>query len=314
MHRFITRAIAPVGVALLASLAACGDSTKPASGPLTVLLTDAPFPYDSVARVDVHVVRIDAKQAETTDADAQDQSTIGSENDTPGASDNGWTTIATPNETVNLLDLQSGATTNLGTLTIPTGTYRSFRLILDTQQSSVTLKNGMVLSGSSTPGIKFPSAGRTGIKVVLAQPISLTANGSVMVLDFDLAQSFVMRGNTISQNGLLFKPVIRATARDITGAIRGTVIGGTSTGPAIADATVEVLKAGTALDDTVSANVITSTKTDANGGYLAAFLLPGSYSLRATAPSGSAYTKALLAGPVTVTSGDTTTATTIVVP
>lgn len=314
MQRFMTRAIAPVGVALLASLAACGDSTKPASGPLTVLLTDAPFPYDSVARVDIRVVRIDAKQAETTDADAQDQSSIGADNDTPGTSDNGWTTIATPNETVNLLDLQSGATTNLGTLTIPTGTYRSFRLILDTQQSSVTLKNGTVLTGSSTPGIKFPSAGRTGIKVVLAQPISLTANGSVMVLDFDLAQSFVMRGNTISQNGLLFKPVIRATARDITGAIRGTVVGGTATGPAITNATVEVLKAGTALDDTVSANVITSAKTDANGAYLAAFLLPGSYSLRATAPSGSTFTKALLAGPVTVASGDTTTATTIVVP
>lgn len=313
MHRYFARAIAPLGVALLASLAACGDSTKPGSAPLTVLLTDAPFPYDSVARVDLHVVRIDAKQAETTDAEADD-ATIGAENDTPGDRADGWITIATPDETVNLLDLQSGATTNLGTLTIPTGTYRSFRLILDTQQSSVTLKNGAVLTGSSAPGIKFPSAGRTGIKVVLAQPISLTANGSVMVLDFDLSRSFVMRGNTISQNGLLFKPVIRATARDITGAIRGSVVGGTATGPAIADATVEVLKAGTALDDTVSANVITSTKTDATGAYLAAFLLPGSYSLRATAPTGSTYTKALLAGPVTVTEGDTTTATTIVVP
>lgn len=313
MQRFVPRAFVPFGVALLSSLAACGDSTTPRSAPLTVLLTDAPFPFDSVARVDVHVVRIDAKQAETTDAEADDAS-IGADNDTPGARSDGWISIATPDETLNLLDLQSGATTNLGTLTIPTGTYRGFRLILDTQQSSVTLKSGTVLTGSSAPGIKFPSAGRTGVKVVLAQPITLTANGSVMVLDFDLARSFVMRGNTISQNGLLFKPVIRATARDITGAIRGIVVGGTATGPAIADATVEVLKAGTALDDTVSANVVASTKTDASGGYLAAFLLPGSYSLRATAPTGSTFTKALLAGPVTVTSGDTTTASTIVVP
>lgn len=314
MHRFSTRALVPLGMALIASLAACGDSTSttPRTAPLTVLLTDAPFPYDQVDRVDVHVVRIDARQTEATDAEADDASEIGEANDQPGSTDNGWITIATPDQTIDLLDLQHGTTTNLGTLTIPTGTYRSFRLILDTDQSSVTLKDGTVLTGSSSPGIKFPSAGRTGIKVDLAQPISLTENGSVMVLDFDLSQSFVMRGNSIEQNGLLFKPVIRATARDITGAIRGTVHGDSETGPVVADATVEVLKAGTALDDTVSANVIASTKTDADGAFLAAFLLPGNYSLRATPPSGSTYKPALLAGPVTVAEGDTATATIVV--
>ena len=32
-----------------------------------------------------------------------------------------------------------------------------------------------------------------------------------MLIDFDVGKSFVMRGNSISQNGLLFKPVIHAT-------------------------------------------------------------------------------------------------------
>jgi len=34
-----------------------------------------------------------------------------------------------------------------------------------------------------------------------------------MVVDFDVANSFVMRGNSLAQNGLLFKPVIRATVK-----------------------------------------------------------------------------------------------------
>jgi hypothetical protein len=32
-----------------------------------------------------------------------------------------------------------------------------------------------------------------------------------MVLDFDVGNSFVMRGNSLAQNGLLFKPVVKAT-------------------------------------------------------------------------------------------------------
>ena len=37
----------------------------------------------------------------------------------------------------------------------------------------------------------------------------------VALLDFNLGRSFVQRGNTVSQNGLLFKPVIRASARPV---------------------------------------------------------------------------------------------------
>jgi hypothetical protein len=34
-----------------------------------------------------------------------------------------------------------------------------------------------------------------------------------MLVDFDVANSFVLRGNTILQNGLLFKPVVKATTQ-----------------------------------------------------------------------------------------------------
>ncbi len=64
----------PLFAAAVLGVSACTDSTATGSGTgkLTVQLTDAPFPFGSVSRVDVFVVRIDAKNAATTDADAAD--------------------------------------------------------------------------------------------------------------------------------------------------------------------------------------------------------------------------------------------------
>lgn len=313
LKSLISRSTPLAGAAILLGALACGgDSVAPGNGSLTIQLTDAPFSFDSVARADLWVVRIDAKTADTDSSDAES----GKNDDSNGGNANpanGWVTIATPNKAFNLLDLQNGTTTNLGQQTLPTGNYRGFRLILDTDKSSITLKNGTVLTGTSNPGIKFPSAGRSGVKIVLDAPINVTTNGTVMVLDFNLGRSFVMRGNTISQNGLLFKPVIRATARDITGAISGSVKAGSATGAAVVGATVEVLANGTALTDTTAAKLIEATKTDASGNFTAAFLTAGTYAIRATPPATSTNKAAIIQG-VVVTSGSTTSNTTIILP
>lgn len=267
------------------SVAACTDSSGTGTGLLTVRLTDAPFPFSEVASVDIYVIRVDAKTATTTDEEAADADDQG-----------GWTTIATPNASINLLDLGSGKTVNLGATTLPTGTYRSFRLVLDTDQSSITLKDG------SEPPIHFPSAGTSGIKVKLDQPIELTEDGSVMTLDFDIGRSFVMRGNT-SANGFNFKPVIRAVAQDITGIVTGSVRANSATGAGVPDATVEVLTAGSLLTDNDPAHIVSSAATDAEGNFRIAFLLPGTYVLRATPPAASGFKAALLPGGLTITSG-----------
>ena len=189
-------------------LAGCSSSTSPALGRLAVQLTDAPFPTDSVARADVFVVRIEVRAAaDSTQADSTQADSSQADSTT------GWITVATPNTSFNLIDLQNGTTVDLGGTTLPTGTYDAVRLILNTDSSSLTLNDGTVLNGNSTPGITWPSAGQTGIKVMLDQPIDLTAGGTLMVVDFDLGNSFVMRGRTITQQGLLFKPVVRASAQ-----------------------------------------------------------------------------------------------------
>jgi hypothetical protein len=202
--------------AVFALPVACSDSgsTNPSpinsssntQGTVVVRLTDAPFSTDSIKRVDIFVVRVDAR---VSDADS---STADHALSSDSSSSNGWSAIASPNASFELLSLQNGITANLGESTLGPGTYSGFRFIIDPTQSSVTLKNGIRLTGTSSPSVMFPSAARSGIKVVLARPVSVIAGTTTtLLIDFDVNNSFVQRGNTIEKNGLIFKPVIKAT-------------------------------------------------------------------------------------------------------
>jgi hypothetical protein len=269
-------------------VAACSDSSGTGTGLLSVRMTDAPFPFSDVSRVDIWVVRVDARKSQPTDAQASDAS-----------DQSGWVTVATPNTSVNLLDLRDGKTTNLGATTLATGTYNGFRLVIDPSKSSMTLTDG------TQPAIMFPSAAQSGIKINLDQPISLTENGSVMTLDFDVGRSFVMRGND-ARNGFIFKPVIRAVAEDITGSASGSVHANSATGAAVPDATVEVLTAGSLITDSDPTHIVASTTTNTDGNFSFKFLLPGTYVLRATPPAASGFKPALLPGGLTITTGQET--------
>lgn len=197
-----------IGAAVLAI--ACSDSSSPSSGILVTRLTDAPFPTDQVKSVDIFVVRVDARQSDVSD-DGANQA-LNAESSVSG----GWKTVATPNASFDLLSLQHGIAATLGQAILPAGSYNGFRLVIDQDKSSATLKSGVVLSGGSTPGIKFPSAGQSGIKIVLAQPVVIVAGTETdLIVDFNVDQSFVMRGNTIEQNGLLFKPVVKASITNL---------------------------------------------------------------------------------------------------
>ncbi len=186
-----------MAVAGLSLLGACGASDSgPGTGSLAVQLTDAPFPSDSVKSVDVWVLRVDARQADADSAAA----------DSAGG---GWTTVASPNASVNLLAYQNGSALPLGSGTLTAGNYLGFRLVIDPSKSSLTLQNGQVLTATSSPNVTFPSGSTTGIKIVLTKPVTIAANATTtMLVDFQVNNSFVMRGSSISQNGLLFKPVV----------------------------------------------------------------------------------------------------------
>lgn len=190
---------------------ACGGTnTAPRGlGTLVVQLTDAPFPVDSVKSVDIFVVRVDGRTEEVDEATADQHVATEAESE-----NDGWKTLATPNASINLLALQNGVVSTVGEAKIAAASYRGFRLVIDPSKSSVTLKNNQVLTSTSSPSVAFPSASRSGLKIVLAAPVVVGEDGkTTMVVDFDVGNSFVMRGNSLSQNGLLFKPVIKATVK-----------------------------------------------------------------------------------------------------
>src|SRR4051812_43339140 len=207
-NKIATLAAGALAVAAFSLACSSSDSLSPSgSGTVVVKLTDAPFLTDSLKSVDIYVVRVDARR---TDADSAE-----SDRDLEDGSSGGWQTLASPGATYNLLSLQNGVSTTLGNATLAAGSYSGLRFIIDPSRSSVTLKNGTVLSSTTTPNVTFPSASRSGIKVILSQPLTVVGGSTTTLLvDFDVNNSFVLRGNSVRNNGLLFKPVIKATVTD----------------------------------------------------------------------------------------------------
>ena len=208
LHQLSRVAVLGIALTSAAALGACTDSTGQESGTLRVQLTDAPFASDSVSRVDVFVVRVDTR------AESSDSAAAATNVNDASVSSSGWTTVATPNQKIELLALRNGVTAALGTKSLLAGSYQSFRLVIDPSQSSVTLKNGTVLTSTSSPSVSFPSAARSGIKINLDRPIVIVADDTTTALvDFDVARSFVIRGTTIASGGLNFTPVVRGTVQ-----------------------------------------------------------------------------------------------------
>jgi hypothetical protein len=230
LKRFRFALLATLSLAAATLPMACSDSgvaglNDGTVGKLVVRLTDAPFLKDSLASVDVFVVRVDGRLGSTDDA--------GADADLDNGTAAGWHTLAAPNASYNLLALQNGASATLGSATLTPGTYNGFRFIIDPSKSSITLKNGKKLTNTSSPSVTFPSAAKSGIKIELSAPVTIVGGATTTLLvDFDVNDSFVMRGNSIDQNGLLFKPVIRGTITDAA-TVNATIRLANATGSAL---------------------------------------------------------------------------------
>lgn len=242
------------------------------TGKLTIFLSDAPFPADSVASATVLIDSIDVRTA----------------GDTGNAS---FTTIFRDTDNTseyNLLDLRNGVTATLGEQDVPEGEYDLVRVFIS--DASITLNNGTQYN------LKVPSGARTGLKIFINPSLMVRAGMSAqLLLDVDVNKSFVARGSMHhgNFNGFIFKPVLRAANLTKAGKIAGTV--SDSLGQAFPDASVWVEQADT---------VVTSTLTNNDGHYALIGLAEGSYALRAVATDFDTMT---VNPDVEVTSGETTT-------
>lgn len=253
---------AVLAVAMIAAGCYQDDSTGTLNGrPMTkVLLTDAPFPFDTVQSVNIYVISVSVSTQPDTGSSADSMS---------------WVTVTSPHRQINLLELQQGDTALLGGGEIPAGQYRAVRLIIDVDSSSIRYKNG------SLAQVHWGGPGRQAIHAFVEAAVDVGVQGTDIVIDFDVGRSF--HYNDFGDGAFNFVPWIRAVNRTETGSIAGIVSrdtsGGGTAGP-VRNATVSAWGGGPSNWYIYSTGV-----TDTAGRYRLAYLLPGTYIVGIDPPS-----------------------------
>lgn len=271
-----------MGAALVAATA-CSDQGSGPGGRSRILLTDAPFPYDRISQVNIHVVRVQVSA-------------------TPDTSGGGtWITVAEPNRTINLLDLQAGNTTVLGETDIDAGTVGAVRVVINTALSSVVDDQGRPVT------VRWGLVGEQTIHAYVQSSLALFTPDTPhdLIIDFDVGRSFE---DVTGDGSLYFIPWIRALDGAGVGALEGVV-----RGPADDSASwqprqnvaVTVLAGDPNASPTTWWKVATG-RTDAEGRYKVAFLLLGSYIVRAE-PLGTTASGCMDTTGVVITNGQSAT-------
>ncbi len=283
-------AVPLLGILLLAG-GGCYQDDPGSNAPSTsqkpfakVLLTDAPFPYDSVASVNVYVVSVAASTDPDTTGDA------------------GWETIAQPGKVFDLLSLQQGTTALLGEGQLSGRLYRAIRVIIDANASSVRWKNG----SDARVNWPFPGSGLIALHAQVEEPLALITDASQVeiVIDWDVGRSFLYNYYDTTGTFTLI-PWLRAVHKAFSGTLAGTVTSNYSgaTQP-IANANVSVYGG----DPNRSAStwyLMATGRSDAAGFYRVAFLGSGTYIVRVEQPD-YPFLAASITPAVDIVAGDTT--------
>lgn len=293
------------------AIACSSDASESTAGTSRVLLTDDPFPYSRIARVDLYVVSVS-----------------GSLNaDTSAAAGGDFVTLAAPHRLINVLALQNGITDQLGTVTLAHGAITAVRLVIDTDSSSITLKDGRILTGTSNPGIHWQSsAGRPVLNALLNEQIIVRDTGAVIVVDYDVGQAFIRPQEVDPQStdsGFIFSPVLRAVDAIRSGPISGVVRAHTAGGAPVVDASLRLYIGDPGTPEN-SWPTLATAKTDSTGAFRFGFVTRSSYWAR-TAFAGKSYIVAvdppagsglgrIVVANLQVSAGTTTSLGTVVLP
>lgn len=243
-------------IGLLASLTllgACDSASNPAASStsrVTVKLTDAPAALAS-AQVQIKQIYL------TGGADSASSRVVLFDGD----------------QTYDLLDLQSGLTADLANISIPAGTYGQLRLVVG--DVSLTTLDGQTYS-TADGSLKCPSCSQSGLKINLPHgALDLTSPAEVVVLDFDVAQSF---GHKAGMSGnWVMHPVINASDLEVTGSIAGTVALADSV--ALPDCGGDSVQLSAFQPTATSAALNLTGTVDATGKLLFPFVPAGDYTM-----------------------------------
>ena len=223
-----------------------GGSSSTGTGTLSLSLTDS-----STVKYSAIYITIDEVQVNRKDSSSNGNS--------------GWTTVATPEQTYNLLKLVNGLTAVLGDSELVAGTYRQIRLIIGRNAESENnilgvphpFANYVILNdGSDTiEELKIPSGFQTGIKLVHNFQV-LEKTVVELVLDFDACRSVVETGN----EKFLLKPAIKVIETDNKSTVYGKVT------DSLSDLPITGALVSAQISEGLSATVVRSTLTSDDSG------------------------------------------------
>lgn len=190
--------------------------------------------------------------------------------------------------TYDLLTLQNGVTADLGSIDVEPGVYTELRMIVE--RAEITLADGYTFTdGSKTREIAVPSGAETGIKIKLRSAdggsdagVDIRPGETVLVVDFDVSQNFVMQGDAETPAGIqgfLFTPTLRAAVKDVAGSIAGTVTAPDSV-------KLEGLSVTATRADAAEGDAAATALVAADGTFKINFLVPGDFSVTVVAPEG----------------------------
>lgn len=237
---------------LAAGLAGCGG--QHAEGRLALLVTDAPFPFEHVQSASVTLDRI------AIDAG-------------PDSSGTCRAIYQGAPRTIELSTLRNGNVLHLADGLLPTGTYR--RLFVHLTEARLVLDTGEIFS-SADGTLGLPAMQTQGCDLELDMPVVIEDDHwSRLLLDFDLARSFVPQSDPGAVPSWRLEPLVHLVRPGQCGEIRGLVMSPDPLGGelGVADATISFVPAGTESVELAFA----TTSSDAGGSFTQLGLPPGSY-------------------------------------
>lgn len=228
--------------------------------------------------------------------------------------------------TTNLLSLANDTADLVKDAVVPAGSYQELRFVISGAYIEVEQADGSSLlyatstdyaglpQGAQVADIlQMPSFDASGVKVKLDGPVEVTGEQKIILVDFDVSQSF---GKERGQGDKwVMKPVIKGGDIQFSGSVRVTLAKGqgvnlpTLNGRAVTLGDFRATLKSTQLDpDGAAAPAAEGLPlTDANGdGVYEAhfkFLIPGNFEIGFVAPGVGFTTDPAVPAPVTITSG-----------
>jgi len=261
--------------ALALGMVGCGGENK-----VTIKLTDAPG---------------DFKRAVVTISEVE----------LLGEGENNRVILLNQPKTTDLITLANDTADLVKDATVPAGTYKELRFVITGAFIEVEEADGSTKVYASAPDyaglpegtqvageLQLPSYGESGLKVKIAEPVTVEGEQKVILVDFDVAQSF---GRQAGGSGRwVMSPVIKAADITFSGTVTVTLVAGEGVSLPQKDGQQLTLGAFQATLTNTGGSTETLPFTDANGdGVFEAqfvFLIPGDFSADVLAPQGVNFT------------------------